>query len=75
LYRYDATTETQYPKGEIDVRKNEGDDSSYRASQQQQEQQRQIEYPDGITMEHVRASMSPYTVIDYPKFEGRRISE
>lgn len=49
---------TQYPKGE-----------SYRANQKQQEEQRLIEYSDGITMEHVRASMSPQTVIDYPKFE------
>lgn len=47
---------TQYPKG-------------YRANQKQQEEQRLIEYSDGITMEHVRASMSPQTVIDYPKFE------
>ena len=60
---------TQYPKGEIDERENKEDDSSYRADQKQQEQQRQIEYSDGITMEHVRASMSPHTVIDYPKFE------
>ncbi|HZD81556.1 MAG TPA: hypothetical protein VE076_01660 [Nitrososphaeraceae archaeon] len=51
---------TQYPKGH---------DSSYRANQKQQEEQRLIEYSDGITMEHVRASMSPQTVIDYPKFE------
>ena len=60
---------TEYPKGEIDERKNKEDDSSYRANQKQQEQQRLIEYSDGITMEHVRASMSPHTVIDYPKFE------
>jgi predicted acylesterase/phospholipase RssA len=50
---------TQYPKGE-----------SYRANQKQQEEEKRIiEYSDGITMEHVRASMSPQTVIDYPKFE------
>ena len=60
---------TQYPKGEIDERENKEDDSSYRANQKQQEEQRLIEYSDGITMEHVRASMSPHTVIDYPKFE------
>jgi NTE family protein len=60
---------TQYPKGKIDERENKEDDSSYRANQKQQEEQRLIEYPDGITMEHVRASMSPHTVIDYPKFE------
>jgi len=51
---------TLYPKGEID--------ENYRTNQKQEEQ-RLIEYPDGITMEHVRASMSPHTVIDYPKFE------
>jgi len=56
---------TQYPKGEIDERENKEDDSSYRTNQKQ----RRIEYPDGITMEHVRASMSPHTVIDYPKFQ------
>lgn len=60
---------TQYPKGKIDERENKEDDSSYRANQKQQEEQRLIEYSDGITMEHVRASMSPHTVIDYPKFE------
>jgi NTE family protein len=60
---------TQYPKGEIDERENKEDDSSYRTNQKQQEEQRLIEYSDGITMEHVRASMSPQTVIDYPKFE------
>jgi NTE family protein len=60
---------TQYPKGKIDERENKEDDSSYRANQKQQEEQRLIEYSDGITMEHVRASMSPQTVIDYPKFE------
>jgi NTE family protein len=60
---------TQYPKGKIDERENKEVDSSYRANQKQQEQQRQIRYSDGITMEHVRASMSPHTVIDYPKFE------
>ena len=60
---------TEYPKGEIVERKNKEDDSSYRTDQKQQEQQRRIEYSDGITMEHVRASMSPHTVIDYPKFE------
>jgi NTE family protein len=60
---------TQYPKGEIDERENKEVDSSYRANQEQQEQQRLIEYSDGITMEHVRASMSPHTVIDYPKFK------
>lgn len=60
---------TQYPKGEIGERENKEDDSSYGANQKQQEQQRLIEYSDGITMEHVRASMSPHTVIDYPKFE------
>ena len=59
---------TQYPKGEIDERENKEDDSSYRTNQKQEEQ-RLIEYSDGITMEHVRASMSPHTVIDYPKFE------
>jgi NTE family protein len=52
---------TQYPKGEIDDTNTE--------NQKQQEEQRLIEYSDGITMEHVRASMSPHTVIDYPKFE------
>lgn len=50
---------SKYPKGEIDKGENEEDDSS----------QRLVDYQDGITMEHVRASMSPYTVIDYPKFE------
>lgn len=60
---------TQYPKGKIDERENKEDDSSHRANQKQQEEQRLIEYSDGITMEHVRASMSPQTVIDYPKFE------
>jgi NTE family protein len=60
---------TQYPKGKIDERENKEDDSSYRANQKQQEEKRLIEYSDGITMEHVRASMSPHTVIDYPKFE------
>ena len=60
---------TQYPKGKINERENKEDDSSYRANQKQQEEQRLIEYSDGITMEHVRASMSPHTVIDYPKFE------
>ena len=60
---------TRYPKGKIDERENKEDDSSYRANQKQQEEQRLIEYSDGITMEHVRASMSPHTVIDYPKFE------
>ncbi|MGH9983257.1 MAG: patatin-like phospholipase family protein [Nitrososphaeraceae archaeon] len=60
---------SQYTKGEIDKGENGEDDSSYRDNQKQQERQRLIDYPDGITMEHVRASMSPYTVIDYPKFE------
>ncbi len=60
---------SQYTKGEIDKGENTEDDSSYRDNQKQQEQHRLIDYPDGITMEHVRASMSPYTVIDYPKFE------
>jgi NTE family protein len=63
---------TQYPRGEIDERENKGDDST---NQLQQEQQRLIEYPDGITMEHVRASMSPYTVIDYPKFKDTQNQE
>jgi NTE family protein len=66
---------TQYPKGEIDERENKEVDSSYRADQKQQEQQRQIKYSDGITMEHVRASMSPHTVIDYPKFEDTQNQE
>jgi predicted acylesterase/phospholipase RssA len=66
---------TQYPKGEIDERKNKENDSSYSTNQKQQEQQRLIEYSDGITMEHVRASMSPYTVIDYPKFEDTQNRE
>jgi predicted acylesterase/phospholipase RssA len=60
---------SQYTKGEIDKEENGEDDSSYIDNQKQQERQRLIDYPDGITMEHVRASMSPYTVIDYPKFE------
>jgi NTE family protein len=50
---------TQYPKGQITNEEN----------QKQQEEQRLIEYSDGITMDHVRASMSPHTVIDYPIFE------
>jgi NTE family protein len=59
---------TRYPKGKIDERENK--DSSHRANQKQQEEEKRIiEYSDGITMEHVRASMSPQTVIDYPKFE------
>ncbi len=60
---------TRYPKGKIDERENKEDDSSYRANRNQKEEQRLIEYSDGITMEHVRASMSPHTVFDYPKFE------
>jgi NTE family protein len=66
---------TQYPKGEIEERENEEADSSYGATYKQQEQQRLLEYSDGITMEHVRASMSPYTVIDYPKFEDTKNQE
>jgi hypothetical protein len=69
---------TQYPKGVTDERENERNDSTNSTNQQQQqqqEQQRLIEYPDGITMEHVRASMSPYTVIDYPKFEDTQHRE
>ena len=66
---------TEYPKGENVNRGNEEDDSCDRADQKQQEQQRLIEYSEGITMEHVRASMSPYTVIDYPKFQDIKSQE
>lgn len=80
--------QTQYPKGETEKRKNEGDGYLRRENQEQerqeqrrrrrrrqQEQERLIEYPYGITMDHVRASMSPHTVIDYPKFEDIRNQE
>jgi NTE family protein len=66
---------TEYPKGEIDERENKEDGSRYRVNKKQQEQQRLIEYSDGITMEHVRASMSPHTVFDYPKFEDTQNQE
>jgi hypothetical protein len=67
--------ETEYPMGVVNGNGNSSNKIGQKRQDQQQQQQRLIKYPKGVTMEHVRASMSPYTVIDYPTLQDNQNHE